>query len=76
MKKIDIGGLAVQNMTTNEVIEFLGDNLPLAVDALIKAVASQNMGAVGMSAATLTNYVSIIKALNKKVNGEKEKTVL
>lgn len=76
MKKVDVGDLVVKSQSTSEVIDFLATNLPLAVDAIIKAVASQNMGAVGMGASTLTNYVSIIKALNEKVNGKKEKVVL
>lgn len=76
MKKLDIGALAVKDSTTNETIEFLGTNLPTAVDALIKAVASQNLGAVGMAATTLVNYAAIASALNKKVNGQKEAVVV
>lgn len=76
MRKIDIGELAVSSGSTNDIIEFLGANLPLAVDALIKGVAAQNMGAIGMAASSLTNYVSIVKALDKKVNGKKEALVV
>lgn len=76
MNKIDIGELTVNKYANSEVIGFLSANLPLAVDAIIKAVAAQNLGAVGMAASTLTNYVSILKALDKKVNGKKEGVVV
>lgn len=76
MKKVDLGEAIIKQGSTSEIIEFIATNLPLAVDALAKAVAAQNLGAVGMAAATLTNYVSIVKALDKKVNGKKEAVVL
>lgn len=76
MKKVDLGEAIIKQGSTSEIIEFVATNLPLAVDALAKAVAAQNLGAVGMATATLTNYVTIVKALDKKVNGKKEAVVL
>lgn len=76
MKKIEFSKLAVDNLKQEEIIEWLADGTASLVKDFSDAILSNNMGEVGTIASQLVLIAGVAKALNEKVNGKKEPTVV
>lgn len=74
--KLNIGETFVKQYSQDELMSWLADSLTTLDDALVKAIASNNLGSIGVCAARLNDCASVAKALNEQVNGKKEKVVL
>lgn len=76
MKKIDIGELVNNAYNTDDVIEWLATTTGALLKDLNDAIISNNMGEVGLVSSEMVLVAGVAKALNERVNGKKEGTVL
>lgn len=76
MDKIDFGKLAVDNYSTEEIIKWLHNASKKQLAAMLEALENGNIGLIGGSISQLSIVAGVIRALDEKVNGKKEKVVL
>lgn len=76
MKKINYVKDIVDNYSTGDVINFITTGLAASVKMFDKATQSQNLAQFGNVATTLAEIYTITNALNEKLNGKDEGTVL
>lgn len=74
--KINSAKLVVDNHSTEEVVEYLTEAMKLNRSCSTDAVLNQNVAQMGVSLCNIQYIESILVALNEKLNGKKEKTVV
>lgn len=76
MKKIDFGKLAVDNLKQEEIIAWLSNALTQQTATMLDGLSSGNIGIVGAAISQLSTITGVAQALDEKVNGKKEPTVV
>lgn len=76
MAEISISKILVDNYNTQEVVRYTVSLLKAADLIMSKALAEENLGYAGAASMTYTQAVGILGALDEKLNGKKEKTVI
>lgn len=76
MAKVDSSRLIVDNHSTEEVINYLTLLLKTNRIVVSDGVASQNAYQIGCVLCNVENALNVLEALDEKLNGKKEATVV
>lgn len=76
MAKIEMAKLVVDKYSTNEIIEFLANEIPKIRYTAEEGMAQQNLALIGVTMGNYAKVEAILYHLNEKLNGKKEPTVV
>lgn len=76
MAKINSSKLIVDNYSTEEVIRYTSILLQTGDAIMAKAISGQNLAYAGSAGMTYTQATAILDALDEKLNGKKQATVV
>lgn len=76
MVKIDLCDLAIKDFSTEEVISYIVALNKVARISINKGIIEQNLGLAGQASSIYSQSEALIEALDQKLNGKKEKTVV